>query len=274
MAKSFDNFVTIKGLDSIKSICNPLKAVGINIFHHDITFGKGEISMLTTEPEIFKLYYQKRIPAICTDNNGRTIKPGIYTDEILVKNYKDCAVAFPPYVSKFNPITKKLIFIIENERDCQHSYSLCPEYNGADYSHWLINNITSIKNLIEHYKILAKDIIHDAKQNKNRFTLPFFTESSDKFENPICESGVKIFHRENSIPIHLSKQQSLCLWFLMQGKSAKEIGIAMRLSFRTVEHYLARIRKLLDCRSNKDLIISYGSQLSLNEYNLISESFS
>lgn len=266
MAKNLDNFITIKGLDFIKSICDPLKALGIGNFHHDITFGKGEISMLTTEPEIFRLYYNKRLPAICTDITGRTITPGIYTEEVLMTNYKDCAVVLPSYVSKFNPTAKKLILIIENERDCQHTYTLFPEPSGTVYSHWLINNITSIKNSIEHYKILAKTIIHDAKQNKNRFTLPFFTEATDKFESPICENGVKFFHKENNIPIHLSKQQSLCLWFLMQGKSAKEIGVAMQLSFRTVEHYLARIRKLLDCRSNKDLIISYKSQLSLNEY--------
>lgn len=261
MSQTIENFTTITGLDLIKSICSPFKAMGIANFHHDITFGKGEISMLTTEPEIFKLYYKNRLPAVCTDDGGRTIKPGIYTYEMLVANHKDCALALPSYISRFNPSSRKLIFIIENDNDCQHSYTLFPEFKGADYSYWLINNIASIQNAIEQYKILAKDIIFDVKQKKNRFTLPLFTEPSEKFQSPINDKNLKVFHKENNFPIYLSKQQSLCLLFLLQGKSAKEIGIAMRLSFRTVEHYLARARKLLGCRSNKDLIITYGTQI-------------
>lgn len=268
MSQTIDNFTTMQGLDLIKSICSPLKAMGIGNFHHDITFGKGEISMLTTEPEIFKLYYNKRLPAVCTDDSGRTIKPGIYTDEMLVSNHKDCAMALPSYVSRFNPSSKKLIFIIENDNDCQHAYTLFPDFKGNDYLYWLINNISSIQNAIERYKILATDIIFDVKQKKNRFTLPHFTGPSPKVQSPINDKSLKLFHKENNLPVHLSKQQSLCLLFLLQGKSAKEIGMAMHLSFRTVEHYLARVRKLLGCRSNKELIISYANQI-LSQCNLI-----
>jgi DNA-binding CsgD family transcriptional regulator len=48
----------------------------------------------------------------------------------------------------------------------------------------------------------------------------------------------------------------------MQGKSAKKIALEMHLSHRTIEHYLERIRTILSCSSNKELVAYYGNQLS------------
>jgi len=52
----------------------------------------------------------------------------------------------------------------------------------------------------------------------------------------------------------LSKQQSECLYFLMQGYSAKEIALHMHISFRTVESYLDVIKNKLNCIKKSDLI--------------------
>jgi DNA-binding CsgD family transcriptional regulator len=51
----------------------------------------------------------------------------------------------------------------------------------------------------------------------------------------------------------------------MAGQSIKQIAITMNLSPRTIEHYLEKIRQMLGCRSNRELITSYLQQLSTSE---------
>lgn len=83
----------------------------------------------------------------------------------------------------------------------------------------------------------------------------------------------KLIHKDSKIPIFLAKQQSVCLVLLMQGKSAKEIALAMGLSHRTVQHYVERVRYILGCSSNKELIIAYGNQVASEEWDPIRKLF-
>lgn len=62
--------------------------------------------------------------------------------------------------------------------------------------------------------------------------------------------------------MYLSPQRSKCLTLLSEGKSHKEIATLMSLSIRTVEHYIAKLRHDLGCRTSKELIAVYGAQLS------------
>ena len=94
------------------------------------------------------------------------------------------------------------------------------------------------------------------------------THSSDQFQNPASNAHDQssqlssVIHKDLNMPIHLSQQQSRCLQLLVCGKSAKGIATEMKLSRRTVEHYLEKIKRLIDCTSNKELIIFYLDQLS------------
>ena len=69
-----------------------------------------------------------------------------------------------------------------------------------------------------------------------------------------------LFHHHTHAAIYLSKQQGRCFLLLMKGKSAKEIGIEMQLSHRTVEHYLEKIRQVSGVTSSKELIALYSGQ--------------
>ena len=65
------------------------------------------------------------------------------------------------------------------------------------------------------------------------------------------------FHKNLHTPIHLTEQQAMCLKFLSQGKSAKEIAKSMSISYRTVEGNIAKTMELLGCSSSKELIALY-----------------
>ena len=57
--------------------------------------------------------------------------------------------------------------------------------------------------------------------------------------------------------LRFSKQQERCLSYLVQGLTAKEIGIQMGLSRRTIEYYLAIIKEKTGIRKKSQLINFY-----------------
>jgi|TARA_R110002126_G_scaffold1177_4_gene7011 DNA-binding CsgD family transcriptional regulator len=54
----------------------------------------------------------------------------------------------------------------------------------------------------------------------------------------------------------LTRQQSQCLYYLLQGKGAKEIARELQLSNRTVEHYVTDIRRKNGYASTKQLLVN------------------
>lgn len=82
-------------------------------------------------------------------------------------------------------------------------------------------------------------------------------------ESPEIKLGKKdlvLHHYTTHQPVHLSKQQAICVKLLSQGKSAKEIAQELDISYRTVEGYLAKVMELLGCASSKELISLYLNQ--------------
>lgn len=53
---------------------------------------------------------------------------------------------------------------------------------------------------------------------------------------------------------HLSNRQMQILYYILLGKSSKEIGKVLNLSFRTVENYTQNIKKKLHCDSKSEII--------------------
>lgn len=54
--------------------------------------------------------------------------------------------------------------------------------------------------------------------------------------------------------IHLSNRETLCLYYTIHGKTAKEIAKELSISYRTVEIHLAHIKEKLNCHSKSELI--------------------
>ncbi len=52
----------------------------------------------------------------------------------------------------------------------------------------------------------------------------------------------------------LSSRQSECLFFLLRGKTAKQIAKILNLSFRTVEEYIEQMKIKLNCSTKSELI--------------------
>jgi len=267
-----DKLFSITAASFIKEFCRPMHNISLTNFMHDITFGNGQISMLVNNANIFKFYYENKIPMLCTDDSGRTLETGIYLNKFLEERYQDCSVLMPLMVNvgkKYNQsFGQTSVHVVIREETCQHLYSLFFDLAENDFLHWVVNNGNYLQEFIDNYNYAAKDILLAAKATENRIVLPNSNQHHASIQ-PISLT-LSLIHKQNKLPIHLSIQQSRCLELLMQGKSAKKIAIEMELSHRTIEHYLDKIRKILGCSSNKELIIFYYDQLHHKKHTMAS----
>jgi DNA-binding CsgD family transcriptional regulator len=251
----------------MKESCKFMQGNVLTNFMHDITFTKGQISMLVSDEKVFLFYCEKKIPTLCTDDSGRTLAAGIYLNKTLENSRKDCAILMPLFIKVGKQLGqnygKNSLHVVTRENDCQHLYSLFFDMEENDFLHWVVNNGSLLQDFINEYNLSAKDIILEAKAEENRIVLPTFSDfsSSLHLDNSATSSQIKIFHKNLHMPIYLSNQQGKCFQLLLQGKSTKEIGLEMKLSYRTVEHYLEEVRKQLGCSTTRELIISYMDQL-------------
>ena len=77
-----------------------------------------------------------------------------------------------------------------------------------------------------------------------------------QLHNTISEYNHHICHKENFKLSNkcVSKREKECLYYLIRGMTAKEIGRALNLSPRTIEFYIENMKKKFSCHNRIDLI--------------------
>lgn len=141
------------------------------------------------------------------------------------------------------------------------TFSTSPEKYQDPNSYLSI--ITYLERFIGYFNVVAADILDPIDDKK----LALCKDSSTIFappSSPILDPPLKTFLTETTItniPVYgrsglcyLSRQESVCLSLLAQGKSAKEIARLLNLSPRTVESYLATIKLKTGQPSKSSLI--------------------
>lgn len=258
----------IKSYQYIREYSQSLRNRGVIKFHHDITFGHDEISMLMEDPEIQEHYIRHKIPVVCTDSSGRILDNGIYINRVLEARYPESMVLF----KMLRQVAQNLgssygncsLHYAKNGADCQHLYSLFFDLNTDDFTHFVINNGALIQDLIDAYNFSSRDIILEAASPENRITLPnSYDYFSFRGRQPSSDlnKNISVIHKITGLPTHLSPQRGRCLFHFVSGQSIREISETMQLSPKTIEHYLEILRKELGCRSSKELILHYAHQI-------------
>lgn len=263
--------------NAMEILCHPLQKQGICLFGHDITFGKGEISVLTNRHDMLNFYYENAMPAVCTSDEGRVLAPGIYLTQNLA-NYKDHAEIHPIIAQKFGYTYG--IHIVERDIDRQHVYYFFYNLKEADFLYMAMNTIGILQAFIQDYKKKARALIEEGSLKKNRLILPYGELASKKLST-FSEFTAKelkstpldfdlIFSSANedlgglltkkSYPIrlefgvvNLSKMEILTLIHLLKGLHAGEIAQTLGIKQTTVESYLVNIKNKLAVGKKRDL---------------------
>lgn len=75
-----------------------------------------------------------------------------------------------------------------------------------------------------------------------------------KYSNNTCRKPATYILNHSQCPLSLTLKQEECLFFLVRGKTIKEIAKILALSPRTIERHIEIIKRKLNCRYKSELI--------------------
>ena len=223
----------------------------LKAFCHDISFPGGELSMLTNNPGMIELFCDKKIMPNFHDANGRVVPPGIYSTTRLIEQYGEYALNVNLVLDSLE--IKQGVHILQATPDCQHMYYFGFDMKPGELDDVLINKLGFLQDFLVQYRYKASSIIHQAHKKSERIFYPKLLELTPKVGENKAD-GDYFFDRKTGLILNVSLQQKNCLSLLLNGISSKEIAQKMNLSHRTVEHYLAEIRRKNGYASIKQLL--------------------
>ena len=267
------NKLTCKA-NQARKIIRPLQDVGITgVFYERIYFDGSTINIVNDHTWT-EFYFDKIASGSYTTKDVSEhyfAKPGVSLSALMPKNqlWLDAQHQF----GHGNGVT-----LIEDHRSFREVIGFYSTSTNAAINNFYINNLNTIKQLKQYFVLEASSVIQDLEQDRlasfySTYGGPEKTVSPRKeislanylnstlHKQKIASDYVLITNKKTCLPICLPPQRGKCLIYLTQGKSAKEIAKLMHLSTKTVEHYIAKLRYELGCRTSKELISIYGEQL-------------
>jgi DNA-binding CsgD family transcriptional regulator len=140
------------------------------------------------------------------------------------------------------------IFLVFTKANYNEYFAFAGSRKHFGLINFYLNNLDLLERFCVSFKDQARSLIKTAK--KNRIILPYHRHGltsynaspSDKFEGSYLTQ-------------ELSKKQIECSHWLLTGASAKEIGLHMKISYRTVEDYIDILKQKLLVRNKSELIL-------------------
>jgi DNA-binding CsgD family transcriptional regulator len=86
----------------------------------------------------------------------------------------------------------------------------------------------------------------------------------DRFLKSLLQDKIYLNSDADTRPVHITKRELDIYYWLIQGKSSKEIAKILNLSYRTVESYLAILKRKLQIFKTSQLIHS-ASKYNIEE---------
>lgn len=135
-----------------------------------------------------------------------------------------------------------------------------PLLSNNSYEDLLIKLHSEYDPLFEKYsKLIIDGDINDLEKQVIQVcnTLDISDNNVTPLDMALAPKEMILFHSKTHESVQLTHQQAVCLKYLSEGLSSKEIARKMQISYRTVETYLAQLKGRLGCQSSKDLIALY-----------------
>lgn len=191
-------------------------------------FSKKYISKIYT-PDLYKnnekmLLLEEKIPFFKEDVQENYINQ-IYDQKILFNHDKPFII-----IDKGIEMVEYFIFYISNDSNFYYNFYL--------------NHLDHMRTFIRNFKIKAASLIN--KADKNKVVMPWRKVKTYNENYLIKNKKHKITNRE-----------MIVLEYSIQGKTAKEIGEILGVSFRTVEAHISNIKNKFLCKTKTELISKF-----------------
>lgn len=279
-AIDIENHPAVNNAIHMRTISRPLNKIGITYFSHVRQYKDGRFAGLASSPE-FSVHYLKN-QYYNVDLHTVSNK---YGDLVIWDHLERAGLSKKMHAEAAAFGVKHTFSIIEKTLTYTDVYHFATDVNDTYINQIYLTKLHYLKQFISHYKdmlnqdpaLLSMFNSHILRINTQiagyrlkdeESLLNYLNEPLISLDNPTnqmvleCRNPITLIHYETQRHITLTLQQSKCLFGILQGKTAKEIGKLVNLSYRTVEHYLERVRFYLGCKSNKEVLIRYANQIS------------
>ena len=259
------NSIFLTSYQEVRQICAPLFQF-LNITHFDWirTYVDGTRARLSTQPEWVEHYFNQQY----FKDSQLERYPSLYQSGFSVWDY---ALGVGG-----SPVHNILKDMRENfNRD--HGLSILKVYDGymdnfiftstrenGEINEVYLRNLIPLEKFTIYFINAAAKLILEAE--KNKIKIPLTSEEFYSSDNSALMNSTKLSQFYEAIKVEnvavrvedkiiaLSKQETKCLFYLRQGKRAKEIATILNLSPRTIEYYISNIKTKIN-RFNIDDII-------------------
>ncbi len=241
-----DSHIFYSAIPDVMEIVKPLNKLGITAFSFSRKYHDGSRIYLDDRYHSLDIYLKQKY-YLCSNTE---YKPDMYKDQVLLwsttpnqKILDDCDRAFG--------IDHGIWLFESNENYCE-TFTFATNSRNDRIINVYLSKMDLLKSFKEFFREKASSIIKQAE--KQKIILPFnelvgIKRVLQNIEDPILRNT------KSSNDYSLTLRQFECCVLLLKGKTAKEIGVSLKLSARTVEYYLDIIKTKLNCKKKSELII-------------------
>ncbi|MFI0478301.1 MAG: helix-turn-helix transcriptional regulator [Candidatus Rhabdochlamydia sp.] len=239
----------------LKQISTPfLEKMGLTYFCHTVFFNNGKQLNIMTNLEFFKYglehnllsvksqLFCKRVQKVPIGQSCSWVWTGTPTDsDFLYRELYDFDI--------WNGIT-----ICNRSLEKVECWSFGTNRENQDITYYYLNNLSVFIDFINFFKTKTKDHIGFDKSELiiSGYNLPPYNPSSERSIKEIKK--LFISRTTSQDKRYLTPREIEALRYLAQGKLIKETASIMNITPKTLEYYLSRARKRLDCNSKSTLI--------------------
>jgi DNA-binding CsgD family transcriptional regulator len=145
-------------------------------------------------------------------------------------------------------------------KDFVEDFSFWLGKDRENQSNFFISNSQLLLKFCNHFRIKIRELINiedvsELPSYKNKFSIAISEDTlayRNKFIDQLNKNrSIVNFHNEI---VTLTPREYDCILNMMKNKTAKEIGVILDISYRTVEHYIENIKQKLGVNFKSELI--------------------
>lgn len=258
-----DGFKAISFAAELCEIARPLKRFGIHYFNHIRVFDDGSRLSFGTNGLWLQHFF---------DNSYYKI--GNFSSKPLVSNY--LLWKFLPSDGVLEIASKEFnidngITIIEKNKTYTDLYLFASTRNNDAINNFYINNLDVLKHFINYYKEKSSLFIDSCIPDKPILSKQQQIESKQPLqESIILSSYIHEFYNETKInkfkysyaarEVVLSANQHNIITLLLKGYNTKEIARILKLSPKTCQIYIDKIKLKFNCSTRNELLTLFRSE--------------
>jgi len=245
--------------DRIKEFCQPLYNEGIEFFSYTRIYKDNTFLFLSNNDDLFKLKLEKELfnynDFVCLSHlNSHTYTKYIHTGDL-------CKISrfFPEIYALRN--WNSIDYYYNNEKFIEVSH-----FGGTiEKTHlvnFYLNNSLFLEMMICSFRYQFANVLEPPDKS---LLIPLNDKIPDNI-SPLPIETSSLLSSQKKIPFTykdktylLSKRQVQCLGLTLKGKTAKEIGKEICLSYRTIEDYIKNLKNKLGCSTKGALLSSLTS---------------